>query len=227
MSLDQTSPLLQKLMSSNSELTDAQSALLPKYHLPSDAMNYYKIYQNQLEQQQLEQLQRHLLKQQMYNSNFYNNFMNSDFFQNRLTTPFSNAVNSKCFNCIENKLATFTSQTVTVESTFETSSKANNIFAASNTNTFSSILPINDIYNSLGLIFEKFFGSKYLFYVIIGVLMTLTILILFCYIYCCCCSKKSCIEKMFCCCCCRCSKKKSNEKKKLPISTKKKLFCFA
>ena len=223
---NEQSPLLQKLLSSNSDLTDATSALIPKYRLPSDSMDLYKLSQLQLQQQQLQQ---QLLQQQLLNSNFYNSLMNSGMLENKVTAKMNYNINSNnCLDCVQNKLVELVTQTAATTTNVDSSSKTN-LFASSNTsNLFSSILPINDIFNNLGSILEKLFGSKYIMYGFIGVIVTITILMFFCYIYCCCCSKKNCLEKIFCCCCCSCfpkKKKKIIEKKK--IDSGKKIFCFA
>jgi hypothetical protein len=223
---NEQSPLLQKLLSSNSDLTDATSALIPKYRLPSDSMDLYKLSQLQLQQQQLQQ---QLLQQQLFNTNFYNSLMNSGILQNKVTAKMNyNVNNNDCLDCVQNKLVELTTQAAATSTNIDSTSKSN-LFASSNSsNLFSSMLPLNDIFNNLGTVIEKLFGSKYMMYAFFGVILTVTVLLFFCYIYCCCCSKKNCLEKLFCCCCCSCfrkNKKKMIEKKK--IDSGKKIFCFA
>lgn len=140
---------------------------------------------------QQEELQRQLLKQEILNTNLYQSLIDSGFLRSSSTSTSTVVANNilDLFGKNRNSLMNnFNNKNVA--STFDS--------ATSNLTNLASILPLGDMFSSLGSVFEKLFGTKFWIYMLFAILIGTMFTIVWCFfMYCCCCNK---VGKMLCCC---------------------------
>jgi len=138
----------------------------------------------ELLKQQQRELQKKLLHQEMINANLYEHLINSGIIQSNLlkTTTSSMSTSANLLELLKNRGIL--------------SHDSNNMYSSGRQDTnnslqsFGSILPINDVFTSLGIVFEKLFGSKFYIYAILAIFIGILFTMIACFcMYCCCCSK--------------------------------------
>jgi hypothetical protein len=135
-----------------------------------DNIDINKISRIQSQQNQVQQqLQQQLLQQQLFNSELYQKLLNSGLLQK----------NNQQIQPI---------QQATTQSTFLSGN--NGV-----TSSLNSMLKLNDF----GSLFENLFGSKFMLYGLIIMVVGMVVIFIVCYcIYCCCCCSNNPLKKKLC-----------------------------
>jgi hypothetical protein len=140
----------------------------------------------ELLKQQQNELQKKLLHQEMINANLYEHLINSGIIQSNLlkTTTTSMTTSANLLELLRNRgILNHDSSNIYSNGRHETHPN-------SSLHGFGSILPINDVFTSLGMVFEKLFGSKFYIYAILAIFIGILFTMIACFcMYCCCCSK--------------------------------------
>jgi hypothetical protein len=168
---------------------------------------------------QQESIKEQLKEQQLINNNLYQSLINSGILKRITSSTSANIYDSFRQNHFTNQNDYGAS--TTLSSLIENNHNNNNNNNLSN-NGLNSLLPFNDMFNGMGSVFEKFFGSKFWIYALIALFIGITFTFFACFcIYCFCCSR---LGRFFC--CLKCNSFSSGSKKKEAESRKLNKCCI-